>query len=74
MREYDTEGASERGEQHGFRKQLPDTRRRPAPRLRRTAISRRRAAARASRRFARFAQAMARIRATIVISTYSGLE
>src|SRR5579883_2773272 len=49
-------------------------RKRPAPRLSRTAISRRRAAALASSRLARFAHAIARINPTIARSTSSGLE
>src|SRR5262249_8956257 len=50
------------------------TRRRAAPILSRTAISRRRAVERASKRFAMLAQAIARMRATIAMSTYSGFE
>ncbi len=50
------------------------TRRRLAPRLSRTAISRRLAAARARSRFAILAQAIARMKATMVIRTKSGFE
>ena len=64
----DAEGGSGEGEQNGLSVSICRmTRRRPAPRLSRTAISRRRATARASRRLAMLAQAMSRIRPTIVI-------
>ncbi len=50
------------------------TRQRSAPMLSLTAISRRRAAARVSSRFAMFAQAISRIRPTIVMSTSDRLR